>query len=78
MAELADALDLGSSAERREGSSPFIRIEKNPNLSSLVRGWGFCILNCRQIFIICMMVVLKSYFKFSLFMTYGLNTNPSL
>ncbi len=26
VAELADALDLGSSAERREGSSPFIRI----------------------------------------------------
>ena len=25
VAELADALDLGSSAERREGSSPFIR-----------------------------------------------------
>lgn len=26
MAELADALDLGSSSERSEGSSPFIRI----------------------------------------------------
>ena len=26
MAELADALDLGSSASGREGSSPFIRI----------------------------------------------------
>ena len=26
VAELADALDLGSSAARREGSSPFIRI----------------------------------------------------
>jgi hypothetical protein len=25
MAELADALDLGSSAERRGGSSPFVR-----------------------------------------------------
>ncbi len=25
MAELADALDLGSSSERSEGSSPFIR-----------------------------------------------------
>lgn len=29
MAELADALDLGSSAARREGSSPFIRIFNN-------------------------------------------------
>ena len=28
MAELADALDLGSSSERSEGSSPFIRIYK--------------------------------------------------
>jgi hypothetical protein len=26
---MADALDLGSSAERREGSSPFIRTHKN-------------------------------------------------
>jgi hypothetical protein len=26
---MADALDLGSSAERREGSSPFIRTTKN-------------------------------------------------
>lgn len=26
MAELVDALDLGSSAARREGSSPFVRI----------------------------------------------------
>ena len=26
VAELADALDLGSSSERSEGSSPFIRI----------------------------------------------------
>ncbi len=26
MAELVDALDLGSSSERSEGSSPFIRI----------------------------------------------------
>lgn len=25
MAELVDALDLGSSAARREGSSPFVR-----------------------------------------------------
>ena len=29
MAELADALDLGSSASGREGSSPFIRIFNN-------------------------------------------------
>lgn len=28
MAELVDALDLGSSAARREGSSPFVRIGK--------------------------------------------------
>lgn len=28
MAKLADALDLGSSSERSEGSSPFIRISK--------------------------------------------------
>lgn len=28
MAKLADALDLGSSSERSEGSSPFIRILK--------------------------------------------------
>ncbi len=27
VAELADALDLGSSFERSEGSSPFIRIQ---------------------------------------------------
>ncbi len=29
VAELVDALDLGSSAERRGGSSPFIRTEKD-------------------------------------------------
>ena len=29
MAELADALDLGSSSDRSEGSSPFIRTCKN-------------------------------------------------
>ncbi len=28
VAELADALDLGSSSDRSEGSSPFIRISK--------------------------------------------------
>lgn len=28
VAELADALDLGSSSSRSEGSSPFIRIVK--------------------------------------------------
>ncbi len=28
VAKLADALDLGSSSERSEGSSPFIRISK--------------------------------------------------
>ena len=28
VAKLADALDLGSSSERSEGSSPFIRINK--------------------------------------------------
>jgi hypothetical protein len=34
VAELADALDLGSSSERSEGSSPFIRIfnkKSSPN-----------------------------------------------
>ena len=29
MAELADALDLGSSVSRREGSSPFTRTKSN-------------------------------------------------
>jgi hypothetical protein len=29
VAKLADALDLGSSSERSEGSSPFIRTFKN-------------------------------------------------
>ena len=29
VAELVDALDLGSSAERRGGSSPFIRTTKS-------------------------------------------------
>ena len=29
MAKLADALDLGSSSERSEGSSPFIRTYRN-------------------------------------------------
>ncbi len=32
MAKLADALDLGSSAARRVGSTPSIRTEKGPNL----------------------------------------------
>ena len=31
VAELVDALDLGSSVARREGSSPFRRTQKNPN-----------------------------------------------
>ena len=31
MAELADALDLGSSGESRAGSSPVIRIKKRPS-----------------------------------------------
>ena len=30
MAELADALDLGSSVSRRAGSTPVIRIKKTP------------------------------------------------
>jgi hypothetical protein len=34
MAELVDALDLGSSAARREGSSPFIRMVFNLQLLS--------------------------------------------
>ncbi|GEM_PF-6447949 len=37
MAELADALDLGSSSERSEGSSPFIRINYFQYLGFL---WG--------------------------------------
>ncbi len=32
MAKLADALDLGSSSERSEGSSPFIRTFKLRNI----------------------------------------------
>ena len=32
VAELVDALDLGSSAERRGGSSPFIRTNPSPTL----------------------------------------------
>jgi hypothetical protein len=53
VAELADALDLGSSSERSEGSSPFIRIfdkESSPNekYSSLcvkmdIGHWAFLI-----------------------------------
>ena len=31
VAELVDALDLGSSVSRREGSSPFRRTIQNPN-----------------------------------------------
>ena len=31
VAELVDALDLGSSVSRREGSSPFRRTQNNPN-----------------------------------------------
>ena len=38
VAELADALDLGSSSSRSEGSSPFIRI-KTKNLLSPVFYW---------------------------------------
>ena len=36
VAELADALDLGSSVARREGSSPFIRTRKNGLLKQTV------------------------------------------
>ncbi len=37
VAELADALDLGSSSSRSEGSSPFIRIKtKKSALSSVL------------------------------------------
>ncbi len=36
MAELADALDLGSSAARRGGSSPFTRIIEYAGLAQLV------------------------------------------
>ncbi len=32
MAELVDALDLGSSAKRRGGSSPFARTQKTADL----------------------------------------------
>ena len=35
MAELADALDLGSSVSRREGSSPFTRTKKRQDSLSL-------------------------------------------
>jgi hypothetical protein len=34
VAKLADALDLGSSSERSEGSSPFIRILNGENCIS--------------------------------------------
>ncbi len=37
MAELADALDLGSSTARCEGSSPFIRISRQD------KGFSFCV-----------------------------------
>ena len=36
MAELADALDLGSSAARRGGSSPFTRTRHEADLAQLV------------------------------------------
>ncbi len=36
MAELADALDLGSSAARRKGSSPFARMKESAGLAQLV------------------------------------------
>ena len=39
MAELADALDLGSSSERSEGSSPFIRIYKFAIAQLLGKPW---------------------------------------
>ena len=37
VAELADALDLGSSSERSEGSSPFIRILDSVRVSAFKR-----------------------------------------
>ena len=37
MAELADALDLGSSVSRREGSSPFTRTKKTARLNESCR-----------------------------------------
>lgn len=40
MAKLADALDLGSSSERSEGSSPFIRIFNSQKLRELIRYAG--------------------------------------
>ena len=39
MAKLADALDLGSSSERSEGSSPFIRTFKFAIAQLLGKGW---------------------------------------
>ena len=42
MAELADAIDLGSIVKRRAGSSPVIRIRKSllqPLPQILINGW---------------------------------------
>ena len=36
VAELADALDLGSSVERRKGSSPFARTKGEKQLDSYI------------------------------------------
>ena len=47
MAELVDALDLGSSVLRREGSSPFRRTIQNPNCYN--KQLGFLLLwNCQH------------------------------
>ena len=40
MAELADALDLGSSGATREGSSPFLPTQKNRALLGLLHRLG--------------------------------------
>ena len=44
MAKLVDALDLGSSASRRGGSSPFIRTKlKEPSIARWFAIEGFCL-----------------------------------
>ncbi len=63
MAELADALDLGSSTARCEGSSPFIRIpflfnpsklfwtvdrESSPNNKSLIFVQKYCLFGFKE------------------------------
>ncbi len=40
VAELADALDLGSSTVRCEGSSPFVRIDNQGKCCPVVHSWS--------------------------------------